>query len=225
MKDNELLDAWMLWKAQQLGREYRAYELAAESGLSEQYISHIRTGRRGIGKITRGKLSVVFGVTPSLFLNGPPPMAGQHVDRNPEATYLGEIDLTDTVPLLTSIPAGSWKSWIDTYEAGQGEERVPRYGVKGEHVFALRVEGDSMVPDLLPGDVLLINPERAFSNFHGGIGIVKIDGDYKIRNVWKRGDNYLLEPSNKAYESEVIPVTGTIIYKIETQIRAKSSRF
>ena len=86
--------------------------------------------------------------------------------------------------------------------------------MKGKHVFAIRVEDDSMVPDLYPGDVLGINPERVFTNFKSGIGVVKHDESFKIRRVWHRGDNYLLEASNKAYEPEIVPVTGTTIYKI-----------
>jgi phage repressor protein C with HTH and peptisase S24 domain len=56
---------------------------------------------------------------------------------------------------------------------------APRFDVKGKHVFAIRVEGDSMVPDLHPGDVLVINPERAFTNFKGGIGVMKYDESLK----------------------------------------------
>ena len=62
--------------------------------------------------------------------------------------------------------------------------------------------------------MLVINPERAFKNFKGGIGVVKHDESFKIRRVWHREDNYLLEASNKVYEPEIVPVTGTSIYKI-----------
>ena len=53
-----------------------------------------------------------------------------------------------------------------------------------------------MVPDLYPGDVLVINPEQAFTNFKGVIGMVKHDESFKIRRVWHRKDNYPLETSN-----------------------------
>lgn len=62
--------------------------------------------------------------------------------------------------------------------------------------------------------MLIINPERAFLNFHGGIGVVKHDNLYKIRRIWHRGDNCLLEAANKAFEPEIAPLTGTTIYKI-----------
>jgi len=35
--------------------------------------------------------------------------------------------------------------WTDSYPAGIGEDTAPRLCIKGKLVFALRVEGDSMV--------------------------------------------------------------------------------
>ena len=58
---------------------------------------------------------------------------------------------------------------------GFEEDVAPRLDVKGKHVFVNRVEGDSMVPALHPDDELVINPERAFTNFKGGFGVVKYD--------------------------------------------------
>jgi len=50
----------------------------------------------------------------------------------------------------------------------------------------------------------------------GRIGVVKFDDGYKIRRVYLTPDNnsYLLEPANKAYEKEIVPVTRTTIYKV-----------
>ena len=35
-----------------------------------------------------------------------------------------------------------------------------------------------------------------------------------VFDVYFRGDNYLLEPTNKAFEPEIVPVTDTSIFKI-----------
>ena len=35
-----------------------------------------------------------------------------------------------------------------------------------------------------------------------------------VFDVYLRGDNYLLEPANKAYELEIVPVTETTIFRI-----------
>jgi len=50
----------------------------------------------------------------------------------------------------------------------------------------------------------------------GRIGVVKFNGGYQIRSVFLTPDNniYLLEPANKAYEKEIMPVTGMTFYKV-----------
>lgn len=81
----------------------------------------------------------------------------------------------------------------------------------------MRVKGDSMEPELHEGDVLVIDPEQAFqASRQGRIGIVKHDESYKIRLVHLAPDNnnFILEPMNRVYTTEVIPVTGTTVYKI-----------
>ena len=53
----------------------------------------------------------------------------------------------------------------------------------------------------------------------GGIGVVRRDDTCLIRKVYHRGDNLLLEPSNKAYEADIMPFTGTTIFKIVKLVR------
>jgi len=125
--------------------------------------------------------------------------------------------LNDNIPLLTTIPAGPWYGWVDSYPAGFSDELIERCRLIGEHIFAIRVKGDSMEPELHEGDVLVIDPEIAFhANRQGKIGVVKHDESYKIRLVHLSPDNnnFILEPMNRAYSTEVIPVTGTTVYKI-----------
>ena len=71
----------------------------------------------------------------------------------------------------------------------------------------LRMQGYSMVPKFESGDILLIAPEKAFTDTNGGPGVVKYNSEFKTRYVYMRADNYLLEPANKAFETEIVPVT------------------
>ncbi len=145
-----------------------------------------------------------------------------------EVTFLGPVS-DETVPLLTSIPAGDWKEWIDNFPPGYGEETAPRLGLKGKHVFAIRVTGDSMVgDDLQPGDVLYINPEREFIIARGGrIGVVRWNGGYKIRKVMLAGDgkHYRLVPSNPAYEEELVPIEEAKVFKIVRWMPQQNGKF
>lgn len=71
MNNKELLDSWILWHAQTLGRKYQNKELAADSGISPQYISALLNGRKEIGLVSLQRLARAFGVTQSEFLAGP----------------------------------------------------------------------------------------------------------------------------------------------------------
>lgn len=197
---------------------WRQKDIADRSGISSKTISEWFTGKRkSINTKNTQRLANAFDVFPDQFLSGPPNQSYSN------ATYLGKIDMSQTIPLLGSIPAGDWKIWFDSYPVGFGEEIIPRYDVKGNHIFALKVDGDSMEPELHSGDILIIDPERAFQPAHSGrIGVVKFDGAYKIRKVFltESGDNYQLVPLNQNYAPEVIPVTGTTIFKI-VELRPK----
>ncbi len=220
METRNIIRRWIEWKSARLGFDYTQDMLAKEAGVYSSNLSEYMTGKVDPTKRTFEKLARAFGTSLAEFLAGPPPAAERKRISSPDIPVYDENGReiesfsTEQIPLLTGIPAGPWMAWVDTYPAGYGEDFVPRYGAKGPHIFAVRVQGDSMVPDLRSGDVLIIDPEKAFTNVKGGIGVVKYDDSYKIRHVWLRGDNYLLEPSNKAYEPEFVPVTGTVIFRV-----------
>ncbi|MFC1485660.1 XRE family transcriptional regulator [Candidatus Latescibacterota bacterium] len=186
-------------------------ELAHKANINQAFLSDIERGKSNPSIQTLKNIAVALNISISQLLDGPDTMT---------IPGLGEVhryDSGDVIPLLGKIPAGSWRDWEDSYPAGFAEEYVPRYDLKGKHIFAIRVDGDSMEPELSNGDILVVDPEKAFQPRKGGrIGVVKCDDGYQIRRVHiiNSGNSYLLEPMNKAYEPEVVPVTGTTIFKI-----------
>ena len=82
-----------------------------------------------------------------------------------------------------------------------------------------------MVPELYDGDLLVVDPEIPFTNVRGGIGIVKFDGAFQIRRVYQTGEHYRLEPANRAYEPEIVPIKGTTIFKIVLWIPSAEGKF
>ncbi len=218
----ETIQAWLAFK----GRGFTQKRLSIESGLAQNTISFIVNGRTKPDTDSLEKISRALGITLEQFWAGPPgvreiPLPMPVYDM--KGVRVGELS-RERIPLLTNIPAGPWMSWIDTYQPGEGEEYIERGSVAGQHVVAIRVRGDSMEPELHNGDVLVLNPEIAFyaPQKKGRIGVVKYNDDFKIRRVHitPDGNSYLLEPANRAYECEMIPVTGTVIFKI-VDIRLK----
>lgn len=206
MKTNNYIAFWRM----QRGLTQEA--LALKAGLHPNAVAKLERGEQKGYIETWNKLSQVLGVSMEELRNGP-----QEKRTSEFNAELVEFPPRKLIPVLTTIPAGPWYSWVDTLQAGQADEYVDRYELKGDHILSVRVVGDSMEPEMREGDLLIIDPEQAFkATRHGRIGVVKFNGVYKIRLVHLTPDenNYLLEPLNRSYETEVIPITGTTIYKI-----------
>lgn len=64
------------------------------------------------------------------------------------------------VPVISWVTAGKWHEVVDPYQPGVAEEWVES-DVTGTNVFALRVKGDSMEPEFVEGDIIIVNPHIA----------------------------------------------------------------
>ncbi len=106
------------------------------------------------------KISVVLGIEPADIIYGPP--RGQ-TSSGPR----GELSLappnTRRIPVISYIQAGDPKPIIDDHAPGNGIDDIWVGGTTakklGSYSFALIVEGDSMEPDFLPGDQIIVDPE------------------------------------------------------------------
>ncbi|MFC1528794.1 S24 family peptidase [Candidatus Latescibacterota bacterium] len=136
-------------------------------------------------------------------------------------------ELTDTIPLLDRCPGGDWHECITDFEKNREEyTSIPRFfGVQGKYVFVVKVKDESMVPDLNPGDILIINPDVPFSNTNGGIGVVYDTVDFKIRRIHALDTEYKLTPSNSLYESEIVPKNNVILFKVALWIPKMGNKF
>lgn len=93
--------------------------------------------------------------------------------------------------------------------------------------FALMVLGDSMAPEFVDGDIIIIEPEGLASD--GSYVLAQLDGDWIFRQLRRDGDGWLLAPLNPAYETQAIadlsPVKGVIIQKSKPGRRKESKRY
>ena len=175
-------------------------EFGERLGLSQSQISTILGGKSNVSGPTIQLLWHNFRVNPDFILHGSSPM------------FLPpKIEARRIIPIIADIAAGDWKYWYDSYAAGAGDDYVSCPDITGDHLFAVRVEGDSMEPKLVAGDILIIDPELKFD---GGIAVVRHDEGFKIRFVRKLSkDRYLLRPLNPAHpDKEITPGADTRFY-------------
>lgn len=108
-----------------------------------------------------------------------------------------------SVPLLGRIAAGVP---IEALESEAEHIQVDPSLLRtrgGARVFALRVEGESMIGDgILDGDIVFIRAQSTTET--GEIMAVMVDGSATVKRVYRDGQALRLEPSNPALTALVI---------------------
>jgi SOS-response transcriptional repressor LexA/DNA-binding XRE family transcriptional regulator len=117
--------------------------------------------------------------------------------ENVEPARLGKMI---NIPLLTWVQAGGMTEYDDKYPyPGYSDEYIST-DLKGEHLFALRVRGDSMSPKFLEDDIVIVNPDAQPEN--GSYVIVKdiISNETTLKQLKiYSNDLMVLHPLNPLY--------------------------
>jgi len=133
------------FKARRMDLNLTQVEVATAAGVSQQAIESIESGRT---KRPRNLLDLAkaLNCSPDWLLNGKNIMP------------LTEIS-TRRIPILSYVQAGALTevSEITTIEGNY--EYVLADAEITENAFALRIGGDSMMPEFQPGDIVIIDPE------------------------------------------------------------------
>jgi SOS-response transcriptional repressor LexA len=122
------------------------------------------------------------------------------------------------VPVISYIQAGTPREVVDAYAEGDGFETLgidPDLADRlGPHAFALRVEGESMVPDFRPGDYVLVDPDAPVRP--GDIVVAKLDRDQSatLKKYRSRGQDaeghpvFELVPLNLDYATVTVDASS-----------------
>ena len=171
--------------------EMRPSKLAEKAGVSKGYVSGLLAGVKNKPSIdTCKKFSEVLGCSLPWLFDGDEDASS--VPQNPCNTrqvpvvgwaHAGEAASYDEIP----------KDWQDT---------VPTE-CRDTKAFAVRLEGDSMEPRYLEGDLLIVQPsEECYS---GCLAVLKMTNDgILFRRIEKRGQDFRLVPLNPQYGVEEI---------------------
>ena len=104
---------------------------------------------------------------------------------NQEKLALGEI--------RAGLPAFADENIIDY-------EEIPEEMAKSGEFFGLKVKGDSMLPRIVEGDVVIVKKQNTADN--GDICVVLVNGDEATLKKVKFADNgIMLIPNNQNYET------------------------
>lgn len=93
--------------------------------------------------------------------------------------------------------------------------------------FALMVLGDSMAPEFVEGEVILIEPEGLATD--GSFVLAQLNGEWIFRQLVRQGSGWRLQALNPAYPAADIAgldaVKGVIIQKSRPGTRRATKRY
>ena len=106
------------------------------------------------------------------------------------------------IPVISWVTAGSWKEVSDAYEPGDADEWIDS-DIKGKHVFALRVTGDSMEPEFKDGEIITVNPHlEPLPNDY--IVVKNREEQATFKQMKKYGSKLVLHPLNPNYQDQEV---------------------
>ena len=100
-----------------------------------------------------------------------------------------------TVPRYGAIAAGGPRLVPE-----EAEDRVtlPADWAKGEEVFLLRVQGESMRPTILSGDQVIVRRQERLPE--GAVGVFRLDNEVTLKRWHREGDRVILKGDNPKFE-------------------------
>lgn len=105
------------------------------------------------------------------------------------------------VPLLGKVTAGQPILAVENYEGSIAF--VPHGGYERENLFALRVQGESMIDaGILDGDVVIVN--RCSYADNGEIVVALVDDSATVKRFFKEDGHYRLQPENQTMDPIVV---------------------
>ena len=183
--------------------------LGAKAGVSGTSIKYWEDGTTDPENIRNAALQAAagaLGVTVSYLKTG---KDGREAAEAPPGMRLAN-DGVRTVPLISQVQAGYGVGAVDAYARGDGSQEV---GVDsdlaeklGRLAFALEIEGESMLEEFRPGDIVIIDPN--VRPLPGDFVVAKLEKDesatfkkYRPRGSDESGQPvYELVPLNEDYE-------------------------
>ena len=110
------------------------------------------------------------------------------------------------VPLISWTTAGQWAEVVDNFAPGDAEDWIVTTANVGPHAFALRIRGESMMPTIPDGAIVIVDPDAAPR--HRSIVIVRQnhDSEATCKRLIYEGDQPMIRPDNPAYASQIAPL-------------------
>lgn len=185
-------------------------EVARVIGISQNGYSDWETGKNKVDNASLNKLAALYNVSVDYLLGN---------TGNPAATL--------RIPVLGSVPAGIPLEAIE--DIVDWEELPTEMASGGREYFGLEVKGDSMWPDYLPGDVVIVRKQPTchsgddcvvyVNGYDATLKQVRINDIEQSLTLVPRNQSYPPRTFNKA-EIETLPVSiAGVVVELRRKIK------
>ena len=217
-------------------------QLAIKAGINEATVSRIWNATQLPDEITLVKIAQALGVEVAEALT----QAGYPVELVPvrpaapadfKCEIIGDSGgiafptspiTSDSIGEVWKVPEQVYLSIISVVRAGpggiafedpQGYATVDRGSVpSGSRYFYLRVKGESMAPEIMPGDLALVREQPEVE--YGELAVVIVDGEEgTIKRVFPKNGEVFLQATNPCYNRTEKADNVKIVGKVKQTIR------
>lgn len=190
-----------------LARYERDIDFANATDIAPPIVSQIKTGERKLGDTLARRIEKQLKLNHG-WMDHP---HDNYIKEDRSAGYYGHTnteaapDFSKRLPLISLVTAGDWAEAVDNFHPGDAEEWLPAQPDMSERSFAVRVVGESMLPDYRPGDILCVDPELRGGTPNGALVIARMQGTHEVtfkQYIEDAGRRYL-KPLNASF----LPIT------------------
>lgn len=201
---------------------YSIYDVNKLCEISPSYLSLMENGKRRPSPIVLKKLSSIYHIDYNnlLIKSGFSELAEENKKEKVNSSDSAVVFVYGSIP--AGIPMECIEDVIDT-------EEIPADMLKGgKQYFGLKVKGNSMEPEYLDGDTLIL--EKVENCENGDDCVVMVNGnDGTFKRVFKNENGIILQPLNSAYAplvftNEQIENLPVKVIGIVEEIRRKKRR-
>ena len=170
-------------------KDWNAYDLERVSGVPQPTTQRFLSGRQNEPRsYTVRKWAAALGVSEAE-LRGISSI-DSNVSHGP--------NIQGRVPLISWVQAGHAKEIVDLLHPNDGFDWIDTTSQIKRHTYALRVQGDSMMPDFPEGSIIIVEPEM--EPLPGDYVVAKNgDDEATFKQLIKDGSDYYLKPLNDRY--------------------------
>ena len=151
----------------------------------------------------------------------------QYLDTTIDFLTGNDVDITPPskgvkIPVLGKVQAGIPTEAIENII---DYEEIPEEQARTGEFFGLQITGDSMAPQILEGDIVIVRKQSVVDN--GDTAIILINGnEATVKKFYKKANGITLMPANPQYdplifsEEEVMELPVVVIGKV-VELRRK----